>query len=40
MEDAFDNGFVDHLDDFAKILEDVEKPIYPISKFSKLSIHW
>ena len=37
VEDAFDNGLVDRLDDFTKILEDVGKPIYPGSKFSKLS---
>ena len=37
VEDAFDNDFVDRPDDFAKILEDAEKPIYPGSKFSKLS---
>ena len=37
VEDAFDNDFVDRPNDFAKILEDAEKPIYPRSKFSKLS---
>ncbi|XP_062074976.1 uncharacterized protein LOC133778967 [Humulus lupulus] len=37
VEDAFDNDFLERPDEFAKILEDAEKPIYPGSKFSKLS---
>ena len=36
VEDVFDNDFIDHPDDFAKILEDAEKPIYPGWKFLKL----
>ena len=37
VEDVFVNDYVNRPDDFAKILEDVEKPIYPRSKFSKPS---
>ena len=39
VENAFDNDFVDRLDDFAKILEDVENLFIP-NQNSQSFLHW